>query len=283
MTTTSPMYIEPPAPPVVQPGIFDVALGPMDFPVPAAVGNGVIYLPDDCTNAVFLAAMNCPPVTGTKTFSSMESPVSGAPFIVGASYQCSPVGMDLTEAEKRLRIRLALREQRAVEQRIWSGFTGVLGTLPSLFADATILGPASCITEAVELLEQWLADQAIVGGVIHARPGMVSHMAASFQLQAPSPDPRILRTHLGTPVVFGQGYGGTGPSGNAPTTDVEWLYATGRVLIWRAEAQVPPLRQTFDRANNNVLALIERPYAVAIECGVAAVQVTRNCLTAGSA
>lgn len=283
MTTTAPRYIEPPAPPVTQPGIFDVALGPLAFPEPAAVGNGIIYLPDDCANSIFLVAMNCPPITGTKTFTSMETPVSGAPFVVGASYQCSPVGMDFAEAEQRVRTRLSLREQRGVETRIWSGISGVLGTLPSLFAGATVLGPASCITEAIELLEQWLADQAIIGGVIHARPGMTSHMAASFQLQAPSPDPRIMRTHLGTPVVFGQGYAGTGPTGQAPGADTEWIYATGRVVIWRDDVEVPPPRETFDRSANNVLILAERPYAVAIECGVAAVQVTRNCLTAGSA
>jgi hypothetical protein len=86
---------------------------------------------------------------------------------------------------------------------------------------------------------------------------------------------------LGTPIAFGQGYNGTSPAGAAPDTNSEWMYATGRVVIWADDVMVPPPRETFDKVNNQMLLLAERVYAVTIECGVWAIQVTRNCTTAG--
>lgn len=275
----SPYLIEPPTPPVVAPGLLDVALGPLAFPHPAAVGYGVIYQPDSCAKDVSLVAMDCPPITGTKPFTGIETPVSGAPFVVTTTYQCSPVGMDMAEAERRVRLRMSLREQRAVETRVWSGSTGTLGSIPSLFANATVLTPASCPVMAISALEQWIADQGILGGLIHTRPGMMAHLSDHFELVSPNAQARIYRTHLGTPVVFGVGYAGTGPTGQAVTANTEWMYASGRVIVWRDDVRVPPPEMTFDRVNNVAYLIAERPYAVAIECGVAAIEVTRNCTT----
>jgi hypothetical protein len=90
---------------------------------------------------------------------------------------------------------------------------------------------------------------------------------------------RLKRTALNTPYVFGQGYNGTGPAGQAVTATTEWMYATGRVMVWASEVFVPPLRETLDRSLNQQMALAERVFAVAIECGVWAIQVTRDCTT----
>jgi len=270
----------PPAPPRPY-GLFDVALGPMAFPVPASEAGGVIYVPDTCEDDVFLYAMNCPPVSGSKTFSFNESPVSGAPFGVITSYTCGSMGYSFEEVEQKVRTRMALREQRAVERRIWQGEPlGGIGGITGLFRSATTLTAAGCITEAVEVLEQQLADAGVVGGIIHARPGMAAHFAQAHLTERVG---RQYTTYLGTPIVFGQGYDGTGPAGQAVSTNDEYIYATGRVLIWQSEVFVPPLRETFNRALNQQMALAERIYAVAIECGIWAVQVTRNCTTTGSA
>lgn len=278
MTTIPPYMIDPPPPPAIQPGIFDVALGPMSWPVPAAAGGGITYLPDDCNHTYALIPMSCTAITGAKTFTGIESAASGTPFVVMTSYQCSPVGVDLAEAERRVRLRMSLREQRAVEQRIWSGATSALGTIPSLFANATILPTASCVAVAVEQLEQWLADNGILGGIIHARPGMSAHLADHFQFESPPVQPRVKRTHLGTAIVFGQGYAGTGPSGQAIGASDEWMYATGRVLVWRDDdVLVPPAPQIFDRSTNTAYLLAERTYNVIVECGVAAILVNRSC------
>lgn len=277
MVARAPALIDAPAVPPRPYGLFDVALGPMPFPLDPAVGNGIQYVPDTCEDDVFLYAMNCPPVSGTKTFSPIDPAVSGAPFGVITSYTCGSIGYSFEESRQRVLTRMALREQRAVERRLWQGSPlGGIGGIPGLFQGATSLGTASCPTVAVGLLEQALADNGVVGGMIHSRPLMSSQLSRSYQLKAAG---RGLSTWLGTPVVFGQGYDGTGPAGQAVTSTTEYMYASGRVLIWATDAEVPDPRQTFDQTNNIIYTIAEKIYAVIVECGTWAVQVTRDCST----
>lgn len=276
-----PLVIDPPTPPTVAPGLFDVAMGPMSFPAPVAQGVGLLYVPDNCDTTTALIDVTCPPITGAKSFTAVETPVSGAPFAVMTSYVCTPIGFDFAEADRRVRLRLALHEQRAVEQRVWSGSTGVLGAIPALFANATTIGPAGCPTEAIELLEGALATAGISQGLIHARTAMTPHLSNNLLIANPGPD-RVKFTPNGTRYVFGTGYTGVGPTGQAVGADTEWMYATGRVLIWRDEdVFVPDGGQVLNKSTNQLSLVAERTYAVIIECGIWAVQVTRSCTTAG--
>jgi hypothetical protein len=278
-----PVLIEPPPPPMRPYGLFDVALGPLPMPRVEAQGGGIQYVPDACEDDIFLYQLNCPPVSGSKTFSPIETAVSGAPFGVLTSYTCGSIGFTWEEIQNRVRTRMTLREQRAVERRVWQGWnpSNGLGTQAGLFRGATTLTAAGCVTEAVEVLEQTLADNGVVGGMIHARPGMSAHLNNSFQIyEGPG---RIKRTIIGTPYVFGQGYDGTGPAGEAVTGDVEYMYASGRVVIWGSEIEIPDPRQTMNRSTNQMFVLGEKVYVALIECGVWAIAVTRNCTTAGSA
>lgn len=275
-----PTYIATPPPPGRPYGLFDVATGPMEFPT-RNLGGGVIYVPDTCVDDYGIVDFSCPPVTGTKAFSGIEAPVSGAPFAVYTSYTCGSLGFSFEEVRDRLLTRMALHEQKAVEQRLWSGSSGTGGTITGLFRNAVSLGAVGCVTEAVEVLEQALADNSIVGGMIHARPGMAAHLAQAHLIDRGQGRRRVTYTDI--PYVFGQGYDGSGPTGQAATTDVEWMYASGRVLVWQdPEVMIPSLRQTMDKSTNQMYGLAERVYAVAVECGVWAVQVTRNCTTTGS-
>lgn len=273
--------IEPPQPPPRPYGLFDVALGPMPMPVPDAAGGGIQYVPDSCEDDVFIYAMNCPAVTGSKLFSGVESPVSGAPFGVITSYQCGSLGFSFAEAKARVLTRMSLREQTAVERRVWQGLAqgtaGSPGAMAGLFQSATTLSPASCPTTAIQALEQALADNGVFGGMIHARPNMSAQLARSHLIEATSG--RRIVTKLGTPVVFGQGYNGTGPQGQAVTATTEYMYASGRVLIWATDADVPDPRQVFDTTNNIMKLLAEKIYIAAVECGVWAVAVTSDCTT----
>lgn len=281
-TFNGPMYIEPPPPPMRPYGIFDVALGPMPFPTPPAVGAGVQYLPDSCEDNVYLYDMTCPAVSGSKTFDSLETAVSGAPFTVITSITCGSVGMTRAELEQRLRTRMDLRAQKGVERRIWQGqsLAQGQGAIQGLFRNAANVGPAACVTEAVELLEQALADNGVIGGIIHARPGMAAHFAQSHLLERASP--RRLQTMYGTTVCFGIGYDGSGPTGQAFDGSTEWIYASGRVLIWSDQIWIPPMDQVFRRSSNEYIAVAEQPYAVVVECGVWTTSVTRTCATTGA-
>jgi hypothetical protein len=278
-----PVLIDPPPPPPRPYGLFDVALGPLEMPRPEAQGGGIEYVPDTCVDDVFLYAINCPEVSGSKTFSGIEAPVSGAPFGVITSYTCGSVGYSIEEIKNRVTVRMSLREQRAVERRVWQGFdnSNAQGAMTGLFRGATSLGSAGCPVEAMELLEQALADNGVVGGIIHARPSMSPHLANNHQIEY---GPGRLKTScLGTPFSFGQGYDGTGPSGQAVTGDVEYMYASGRILIWGSPIQIPDPRQTMARTTNQMYVLGEKVFVATVECGVWAVAVTRNCTTAGSA
>ena len=278
-----PVLIEPPTAPPRSPGLFDVALGPLEMPRPEAQGGGIQYVPDTCTDDIFLYAINCPEVSGSKTFSGLDTSVSGAPFAVLTSYTCGSVGYTLEELSARVTLRMSLREQRAVERRVWQGFdnSNAQGALTGLFRGATTLTAAGCPTEAVATLEQALADNGIVGGIIHARPYMSSHLAQSH-LTERGQRARTYTTYRGTPVVFGEGYDGTGPAGQAVASTTEWMYASGRIVIWGSPIQIPDPRETFARTTNQVYVLGEKVFVATVECGVWAVEVTRSCATAGT-
>lgn len=282
MALVPPVLIDPPSPPQRPYGLFDVALGPMPFPVEQGQGGGVQYVPDVCEDNVYLVPIDCPPITGTKTFDAVEASVSGAPFAVLATYTCGSIGFSFEEAKQRARTRLTLREQTAVEQRLWSGTSGTLGTITGLFRNATNLGSAGCPVEAIELLEQALADNDVPGGMIHARPGMSAHLTNNYLIHYQNLNSRALSTVIRTPLVFGRGYDGSGPTGQAPDASTEWMYASGRVIVWQdPEIFVPPPGEVLDRSTNQLSLVAERVYAVAVECGVWAIQVTRSCTTAG--
>jgi hypothetical protein len=253
----------------------------MPFPSEPAVGGGVQYVPDTCEDNVYLYAMNCPPVSGSKAFMGVETSISGAPFGVVASYSCASVGFSFEEAAERIRTRMSLHEQRAVERRVWQGQSAAgLGAITGLFRGATDLGASGCVTDAVAKLEQALADNGIVGGIIHARPYMSAHLSQAHLIER-GPG-RSLTTKRYTPVVFGEGYDGTGPAGEAVTASVEYMYATGRVVIWvDSEVAIPPAGQVLNKATNELNMVGEKVYAVAIECGQWTTAVTRTCATTG--
>lgn len=277
-TIPAPALIEPPLPPPRPYGLFDVALGPMPFPVGPAAGGGIQYVPDACEDDVFVYAMNCPAVTGSKFFSGVEPAISGTPFGVVTTYQCGSLGYSFEEATARVKTRMSLREQTAVERRVWQGIpAGGIGGIPGLFQSAQTLTPASCPTTAVGALEQVLADNGVFGGMIHARPNLAAQLARSHLIEMQSG--RRITTKLGTPVVFGQGYNGTGPQGQAVTATVEYMYASGRILLWATDLEIPDPRQTFDTTNNIMKTIGEKIYVAIVECGVWAVAVTSDCTT----
>jgi hypothetical protein len=240
-----------------------------------------LYQPNDCEDDVFMRMVNCPPITGQVSFSGIESAISGAPFSVYTTWQCSTIGYSFEEQAARVRQRLDLRAQTAVERRLWQGQTSATdGDISGLFASAINLPAAACVTEAVEVLEQTLADNGVFGGIIHARPGMAAHLAQAHLLESRGPR---RETPLGTPYVFGQGYSGIGPTGQAVTSDVEYLYASGRVSVWfTPDTWVPPVSEVVNKTTNVVYLVAQRIYAVTVECGVWAIPVTRNCATTGA-
>jgi len=125
-----------------------------------------------------------------------------------------------------------------IERQFWTGelFPGEAHLAD---AHATVLnaGAATNPTNGLALLEQAVADSGRFGW-IHATAAQVSVWSAFYQIFQDGP---ILRTILGTVVVPGAGYDGSGPPGETPATGtLDWAYATGPVEVRLSDAYLVP-------------------------------------------
>lgn len=274
MTTplAPPVLIEPPVPPVAQYGLLNAAVGPMPLPSHGIAG-GVQYQADVCTDARLYQAV-CDPTPQVKIFDGQDPLTTALPFVVYASLICGTAGYTLDELSARVQRRLAVKEQPAVESALW-GVAG--GDTPGYFQSGvtvTALPDAAGVTAALAALEQALATcYDGIPGIIHARPRVAAHMSDHTLLLKEN---GLIKTWRGNAVVFGDGYSGRDPAGALPgaATD-EFLYATGRVLIWRSEdVFVPDPRQTLDRTTNHAQLIAERNYALAVECCLFVIKAT---------
>jgi hypothetical protein len=131
---------------------------------------------------------------------------------------------------------------------------------------ATALNPVDALSE----LEG--AIGACYDGVatIHAPRKLLPRLAAQGVVKAQG---GLITTILGTKVVAGRGYPGTGPTG-ADVADQSWMYATGEVFYRRGDVVQPTDRESFDRARNTMKALAERTYVIGWDCCVLTVPVS---------
>lgn len=210
------------------------------------------------------------PIGLPKTFDPGGGVGEAEPFTVYSSYVCSPAGHPDPEdyAQGQALARLLSREEARVEQALWTGDLGNVGfAAGAVPADGT--GAAAPLVEAVASLEWWLG--AVYGslGVIHmSRPaallaikqGVVERVGSSLQ------------TVLGTPVVAGAGYPGTGPDGGDPGEGEAYLYATPALIGYRSEAFAGTSGPGggFDPRRNDLYATAERTYVIGWDtCGTA--------------
>lgn len=279
MTTplTPPFYVEPPAQPVASYGLFSAANGPQVLEQ-HAFGGGVQYQPDSCTvDHVYPSVCGYGAIAvPTKTLDGVEPAIFAPPFRVYAGLACGSQTYDFAWMTERVRRRLVAGEQTAVESQFWG--LGTTADFPSYLHTAsaitvTTLAATTGVVAALALLEQQLASCYGHPGIIHARPRMAAYMAAQHLLARW--ENGVWKTHRGNTVVFGDGYSGLGPGNDPPTSTTEWMYATGRVSIWRSDdILIPDPRQTFNRAANQYNLVAERDYAMLAECCAAATEVT---------
>jgi len=252
-----------------------VAIGPMELPE-HAIGGGIQYIPDSCTvdhlypSVCGYGAIAVP----SKVFDGVEGAIFAPPFRVYAGLTCGTQTFDFGWMTDRVTRRLVAGEQTAVESQLWG--LGTTADFPSYFhsgVSVSNLGASASIVAGLSLLEQQLATCYGHPGIIHARPRLAAYMADHHLIERW--DGTRWRTHRGNTVVFGDGYSGLGPGNDPPTATTEWMYATGRVMIWRSsEIVVPDPRQTLDRAANQYKLIAERDYAMLAECCIAATEVT---------
>lgn len=120
---------------------------------------------------------------------------------------------------------------------------------------------------AAGILENAIQELTGRAGVLHCSPRFAICLSSRNMLWR---DPRgpggneVLRTINGTLVVPDGGYVGESQpdSHAAPTSDQEWIYATGPVEVRRSQTILLPntVREAVDRADNTITYRVERYY-----------------------
>lgn len=190
-------------------------------------------------------------------------------FGVYGHHQCSPIGLSFEEAAALARERLLVGEERRVEQAFWTGDLGNTPSLQDASTTALASGAAQQLPVGLGLLEEYIGDNYGSLGVIH-----MSRKAATYCHDFLEVRGKTLTTKLGTLVVAGAGYPGTGPTGQAAAGATQWVYATPALFGHRSDIYDASNRagDLLDRGVNNFHALAERAYLLGFDpCGVAAV------------
>ena len=224
-------------------------------------------------NGIEWEAMTCAPVTALAD-PDCETPVelhfddtaaigAAEPFVVYGSAKCgTPGGRPDLDGEERATAHLLAREEAQAEALLWGR---------ALAPVATDVGPSTALPpeQALAVLEGWLG--AVYGslGVVHGSRTAASLLGSDAGVQ--SSGSRLL-TRLGTPVVAGAGYPGSGPGGTPAADGEEWLFASPSLFGYRGSVFTTT---TLDTRNNDHYALAGRQYAIGFDpCGVAAVRMT---------
>lgn len=187
------------------------------------------------------------------------------PFTVYGHFTCSPLGWSPADAQAQAEQHLLVREEARVEQALW---TGDLGNAPALDAAFTELTSAEVgVAHAIGLLEQHIASEYGSLGMIH-----LSRAAATVALAEDVVEVRGTRlyTRLGTPVVAGTGYPGTGVNGEVVADGTEWILGTPPLFGYRSEVFTSSNRpgDLLDREDNDLYAVAERTYLLGFDPGV---------------
>lgn len=184
-------------------------------------------------------------------------------FTVYGHFNCSLPSVPVEVGADRAVAHLNAGEISRVEQALW---TGDLGNVPALASSDTEVLPGGSPAEGIGALEQFLALNYGSLGVIHVSRALATVLLAEEVLSVQG---SRLTTKLGTPVVAGAGYPGTGPDG----TGQGWAYATPALFGYRSEVFQPDATPAV--GTNDLTAVAERTYLLGFDpCGVAAVQIT---------
>lgn len=239
---------------------------------PETCGTGVIGSVDPCSS-------------DTKAVAGSDGSVDVEPIGLFAGDSCSSFGFGSRDWQARARRKLIACESNLIEDELWNGTLARANGwdnkfLASLDSDVVTDG-AETPLRALACLEQALAECNCGGqGMIHAMPQVVTHWVNlnlvrrhTSTIEGRGQVSR-LETELGTIVVPGSGYDGSGPPGvvdGAPTPAADgsiWAYATSRVHIRLGPIMVVPSDHTdaLNRSTNLITYRAERLAATTWDC-----------------
>lgn len=283
MSTCPPLTVAPPPADSFVGGLFGAAALPEEMDPHWECG--IRYEVNNCATPETWVPV-CPPgvpADKPRTFVPEWAEASVFPVVLGVD--CSLPGNTLEDFRRRLVANMQNCAQTTVEQTYMTGALGNQSFLAN--PDCEVLGDPAAplnLVQGLAALESHLGKNYCGVGVIHA-PAALAPVAARYnQITGTIGQPRTWR---GTRWAFGAGYeANVGPGTQAAPTPVPapdgvaWLYATGRVAVWRSPIFVPnddQLDGSFNTRTNEVVMYAEQLFAVSHECVCAAVPVTIGC------
>lgn len=223
---------------------------------------GYSYLIDHCGVQVHVDGQTCA-INPIKIVSEGSELREGEPFALYTIKECGAVGRTEQEIRAAALAAHTAGEQTALELAVWQAL--------AVSAPVVVTPDAPGAGTALSALDYHASSVLNYQGVVHVPANAA---AALIYSGAARWDGTVWRTPLNHKISFGAGYVNTSGPGVAPAAGFVWAYLTAAVDIRRGAATIPPLSQTFDRAANQWVAEVNRPYAFTWECpDVYAVQI----------
>lgn len=245
-----------------------------------AFRQGVTYLPESSAGYRLLSQCLADPVDH---YEGASSPRLGARVVtVEFPDVCELTrGRDPVEADARVRRIVAATESFAVARELW---TGELSHAEE-DADPELVEGIGKAPRLVDVPGANVLSAAPVSpkralGMLQAAVGRAARGARPFVHVSPEAEPyldalirtgNLITTRQGSLVVVDAGYPGTAPATEAdpngadPGDGVSWLYATGRVGVWRSTIETV---EGYDTAHNRVRLVGLRSYVPAFDPAV---------------
>jgi hypothetical protein len=215
-------------------GLFQAAIGPLNFPDRHMRGGGLKYWEVMCGGGSGYE-IECLAALDTKTFNTAGlNVVTAVPFVVKSNYTCSPVGLSQQELDA-----LALQKLHSVEQAVLESVfdSGDFAQAPSLannpaVVDLSAVSPnATTPVDVISILENamYCTSQYGVPAYLHMPIPVFNRLKFDHLIEF---DGLRWRTPMGSVVSAGC-YAGLEPDGDTPAAGTFWVYATGQTVVWR--------------------------------------------------
>lgn len=232
---------------------------------------GATYEVQSCEPAMGVPEYACDP-TGedgrpTKDLDAGPFFEKSRPFTVYGRFSCAPVGYTPEEGAGRAEADLLAKEERRVEQALWTGdlFLPEAETVYLNGADAEAISDAAVSAEeGVARAEAWLGDNLGGLGIMHISRYLATRLVHAGLVEVKG---NRLQTKLGTQVVAGSGY----------SSETDTIVTTGQMFAYRTSVFAPmdAATDTFDTRRNLLQYVAERTYLIGFDtCGHGQLPVT---------
>jgi hypothetical protein len=197
------------------------------------------------------------------------------PFFIEVESLQSSFGLLGEDRYDKVKKQLESVTQKAVEREFWEGVAAQAeveanGNFYLRRSDsvAVPVSGAKSPEVALMILEQAISESSVgASGVIHMTRDVASILGSRLLFIKKDDDRKIAMTRLGTKVIIGSGYTGSGPLEDPNTTASatnKWMYVTGKPRVHLGKIEVVPeeIAQGADTDVNDVILKAYRPAAV---------------------